>query len=82
MPSLDALPTAKAQTILCGYRNATPVIHIIRITNIADWYFEQVVVPGAWLRIRVTLLRGCMRPRIDREVISQWVPQRSRIGIF
>lgn len=49
MPSLDALPTAKAQTMLCGYRNETPAIQIIRITNIADWYFERVVFPGAWL---------------------------------
>lgn len=49
MSSLDALPTTKTQTILCGYRNETPAIHIIRITNIADWYFERVVFPGAWL---------------------------------
>jgi Domain of unknown function (DUF1830) len=49
MPSLDALPTAKAQAILCSYRNETPAIQVIRITNIADWYFERVVFPGAWL---------------------------------
>jgi len=49
MPSLDALPTTKAQAILCGYHNETPAIHIIRISNIADWYFERVVFPGAWL---------------------------------
>jgi len=49
MPSLDALPIAKAQAILCGYRNETPAIQVIRITNIADWYFERVVFPGAWL---------------------------------
>lgn len=49
MPSLDALPIAKAQVFLCGYRNETSAIQVIRITNIADWYFERVVFPGAWL---------------------------------
>jgi hypothetical protein len=32
--------------LLCYYRNATPKIQVIRISNIDQWYFERVVFPG------------------------------------
>ncbi|MCT7971295.1 DUF1830 domain-containing protein [Laspinema sp. D5] len=32
--------------ILCCYVNITSKIQIIRICNIANWYFERVMFPG------------------------------------
>lgn len=29
--------------MLCSYKNQTPFLQIVRITNIAEWYFEKVV---------------------------------------
>jgi len=43
---LDPLPNGKKNSILCCYVNATSHIQIVRITNIANWYFERVVFPG------------------------------------
>ncbi|MDJ0549541.1 MAG: DUF1830 domain-containing protein, partial [Microcystis sp. M49637_WE12] len=43
---LDPLPNGKKNSILCCYVNATNHIQIVRITNIANWYFERVVFPG------------------------------------
>ncbi len=43
---LDPLPSNTANRILCCYVNATSTIQIVRITNIANWYFERVVFPG------------------------------------
>ncbi|HLO51412.1 MAG TPA: DUF1830 domain-containing protein [Kamptonema sp.] len=31
--------------VLCYYANPTKQIQIVRITNIANWYFEKVVFP-------------------------------------
>ena len=31
--------------VICCYANVTNQIQIIRITNIANWYFERVVFP-------------------------------------
>ncbi len=36
----------KDSYILCCYVNQTNKIQIVRITNIANWYFERVVFPG------------------------------------
>jgi hypothetical protein len=43
---LDPLPSNTANRILCCYVNATSSIQIVRISNIANWYFERVVFPG------------------------------------
>lgn len=45
MQILDALPTALSERVLCAYQNITPEIQILRISNIANWYFERVVFP-------------------------------------
>jgi hypothetical protein len=42
----DPLPSDSSDQILCCYVNATSKIQIVRVTNIANWYFERVVFPG------------------------------------
>ncbi|NJO52420.1 MAG: DUF1830 domain-containing protein [Leptolyngbyaceae cyanobacterium RM2_2_4] len=42
----DPLPFNSSDQILCCYVNATSKIQIVRVTNIANWYFERVVFPG------------------------------------
>ncbi len=42
----DPIPSDAAAYILCCYVNATNKIQIVRISNIANWYFERVVFPG------------------------------------
>lgn len=32
--------------MLCYYANATNQIQVVRVSNIANWYFEKVVFPG------------------------------------
>nr|WP_317619262.1 DUF1830 domain-containing protein [Laspinema sp. D2d] len=48
MAQLQAPETAIGNTtdILCCYVNITSKIQIIRICNIANWYFERVMFPG------------------------------------
>ena len=43
---LDPLPKDFSSHILCCYVNASSRMHIARITNIPNWYFERVVFPG------------------------------------
>ena len=43
---LDPIPSDNSEPILCCYVNATSRIQVVRITNIANWYFERVVFPG------------------------------------
>ena len=43
---LDPVPSENSEPILCCYINATSRIQVVRITNIANWYFERVVFPG------------------------------------
>ncbi len=43
---LDPVPSENSEPILCCYVNATSRIQVVRITNIANWYFERVVFPG------------------------------------
>ncbi len=43
---LNCLPDKCGLHILCSYKNKTPTVQIIRITNIPNWYFERVVFPG------------------------------------
>jgi hypothetical protein len=42
----DPLPSDTKGYALCCYVNATSKIQVVRITNIANWYFERVVFPG------------------------------------
>lgn len=42
----DPIPSDVTAYILCCYVNATSKIQVVRITNIANWYFERVVFPG------------------------------------
>lgn len=46
MQVLNALPTTIAKRITCMYQNRTPNLQILRISNIANWYFERVVFPS------------------------------------
>lgn len=43
---LDPIPGAKQEHIICCYVNATSQIQVVRVTNIANWYFERVAFPG------------------------------------
>jgi Domain of unknown function (DUF1830) len=43
---IDPLPSDTPTTWLCCYVNATSQIQVVRITDIANWYFERVVFPG------------------------------------
>lgn len=43
---LDSLTTDWEHRISCSYKNSTSQIQIIRISNIANWYFERVIFPG------------------------------------
>ena len=45
----NCLPDRCGLKILCSYKNKTPTVQIIRITNIPNWYFERVVFPGELL---------------------------------
>lgn len=42
----DPIPSDAKAHMLCCYVNATSKIQIVRITNIANWYFERVIFPG------------------------------------
>lgn len=42
----DPIPPDAQVYTLCCYVNATSKMQIVRITNIANWYFERVVFPG------------------------------------
>jgi hypothetical protein len=46
MPSsADIEPLQATCEILCTYKNITTKVQIVRISNIAGWYFEKVVFP-------------------------------------
>ena len=36
----------KSQWTKCFYVNATSIIQIVRVTNIANWHFERAAFPG------------------------------------
>jgi Domain of unknown function (DUF1830) len=42
---LDPLPSNHDDRLTCCYTNRSSQIQIIRVTNIANWYFERVVFP-------------------------------------
>ncbi|MEM8829836.1 MAG: DUF1830 domain-containing protein [Cyanobacteria bacterium P01_G01_bin.19] len=43
------LPDKCGLHILCSHKNKTSTVQIMRITNIPNWCFEQVVFPGEML---------------------------------
>lgn len=51
---LDPVPFDESIHILCCYVNATSKIQIVRISNVANWYFERVVFPGQRLVFEAT----------------------------
>lgn len=51
---LDPVPFNESSHILCCYVNATSKIQIVRISNVANWYFERVVFPGQRLVFEAT----------------------------
>ena len=51
---LDPVPFDESSHILCCYVNATSKIQIVRISNVANWYFERVVFPGQRLVFEAT----------------------------
>ncbi|QZZ21466.1 DUF1830 domain-containing protein [Leptothermofonsia sichuanensis E412] len=44
--TLDSLPSDFSRAVLCCYVNSSSRIQIVRITDVASWYFERVVFPG------------------------------------
>ena len=47
--AIDSLPHNIPGRITCSYRNSTASLQVIRITNIANWYFERIIFPGQQL---------------------------------
>ena len=43
---IDSIPTDCLEYSCCCYVNASSKIQVVRITNIANWYFERVAFPG------------------------------------
>ncbi|MGK7888692.1 MAG: DUF1830 domain-containing protein [Leptolyngbyaceae cyanobacterium] len=46
---IDSVPADISDAFACCYVNASSKIQIVRVTNIANWYFERVVFPGQQL---------------------------------
>ena len=42
---IDSVPSSYSE-LCCCYTNASSKIQVVRITNVANWYFERVVFPG------------------------------------
>ncbi|HEY9612153.1 DUF1830 domain-containing protein [Allocoleopsis sp.] len=51
----NSLNTYSSGRILCSYTNVTHHIQMIRIKNISDLYFEQVIFPGQRLMFEAVL---------------------------
>ena len=47
--ALDPLDVGVSGQITCQYINHTSKLQIVRIENVANWYFERVVFPGQHL---------------------------------
>lgn len=47
--ALDPLANDVSGQITCQYVNRTSKLQIVRIENVANWYFERVVFPGQHL---------------------------------
>ncbi|MGR3279081.1 DUF1830 domain-containing protein, partial [Acaryochloris marina NIES-2412] len=42
---IQTLEPQQIEFIFCSYRNHSPHVQVVRITNIPNWYFERVVFP-------------------------------------
>lgn len=40
---IQTLEPQQIEFIFCNYRNHSPHVQVVRITNIPNWYFERVV---------------------------------------
>ncbi|MEM9212871.1 MAG: DUF1830 domain-containing protein [Cyanobacteria bacterium P01_F01_bin.150] len=47
--AIDPLVQGISGQITCHYVNSTSKLQIVRIENVANWYFERVVFPGQHL---------------------------------
>jgi hypothetical protein len=52
---LYPLPDTCTYPLLCHYANLTAEIQVIRIANVACWYFERIVFPGQQLMFEAVL---------------------------
>ncbi|MEM7590485.1 MAG: DUF1830 domain-containing protein [Cyanobacteria bacterium P01_A01_bin.83] len=52
---LSSLASSTSNFVLCCYVNATAQVEIVRITNVAHWYFERVVFPGKRLLFKAPI---------------------------
>ncbi len=73
---LNRLPVKCGLHILCSYKNKTPTLQIIRITNIPNWYFERVVFPGELLLFEA-LPEAVLDIYISEEARPIWSAPRS-----
>ena len=51
---IDSVPS-NCPDLCCCYTNVSSKIQVVRITNIANWYFERVVFPGQRLMFEAPL---------------------------
>ena len=51
---IDSVPS-NCPELCCCYTNVSSKIQVVRITNIANWYFERVVFPGQRLMFEAPL---------------------------
>ncbi|WP_315875461.1 DUF1830 domain-containing protein [Acaryochloris marina] len=42
---IKTLEPKQKDLIFCSYRNSSPRVEVVRVTNIVNWYFERVVFP-------------------------------------
>ena len=47
--AIDPLNHGISGQITCHYANRTSKLQVVRIENVANWYFERVVFPGQHL---------------------------------
>ncbi|MEM8719157.1 MAG: DUF1830 domain-containing protein [Cyanobacteria bacterium P01_G01_bin.39] len=52
---LSSLASSTSNFVLCCYVNATAHVEVVRITNVAHWYFERVVFPGKRLLFKAPI---------------------------
>jgi hypothetical protein len=76
----NRLPNKCGLHILCSYKNKTPTMQIIRITNIPNWYFERVVFPGEMLLFEALseavleiYISESARPILEDRFLCDWL---------
>ncbi|MEO0836585.1 MAG: DUF1830 domain-containing protein [Cyanobacteria bacterium J06642_3] len=65
---------------MCSYKNKTPTVQIIRITNIPNWYFERVVFPRELLLFEALpeavleiYISESARPILEDRFLCDWL---------